>query len=296
MVKRIIIFIVVLPLASCAFFGSSMFSTAYSEDLGDYISGGDIVKFYILNNGIDDELLILVSFSGPSDYRIVILDTSLNIRGVLTNGEMINTETVDTNGVGFVDWNYDFVIGNTKIERYGTTGYILNPGTTTLDTASDNNFVFRWNGGYGRILNTGFVDSLDNVYAGGTPTSMFPTFSATINQSEIGLSDIYFIDTLGGFYRYTKDVLLTLVSNPELIFTLSNLNTSKVWATRCDRGFFISNESEQEYILYDYNGNEINSVKKIDYRSEIVTIDYDSEYYYVVDYDNNRILKERLPF
>ena len=85
MVRRFfLISIVITLLSSCAFFGSSIFPQAMSENLGGLLSG-NITKFYILNNDLGQEYLFLV-VDNAGNINVAIFDLSLNLRGFLENG------------------------------------------------------------------------------------------------------------------------------------------------------------------------------------------------------------------
>ncbi len=83
MVRRFfLLFIIVLFFSSCAFWGSSMFPTAVSEQMEWFFNDGNISRFYILKNNNGEEYLFVVK----DDSSIAIFDTSLNLRGFLEYG------------------------------------------------------------------------------------------------------------------------------------------------------------------------------------------------------------------
>jgi hypothetical protein len=124
--------------------------------------------------------------------------------------------------------------------------------------------------------------------------------SFTINQNDEKFSDIVFAEQSGDLYVFTKKQLFDHADNvnnivlgtPSLIITNPELTD---WVTRCSRGYFVSTYNG-DFILYGNDGNEIKRIENRDYSGEIVTIDYDCEYYYFVNRDKGMIIKERFPF
>ena len=214
-----------------------------------------------------------------------------------------------TDGLGFVDFNGDFIIGNNKILRNGSTD--------TLDLVNVmpiapifNTYVFRWSNSYIKIVDDNDNDYIatpnnielwDNLWAGTLGVqSVLNGESFVINQSNPNTTDLYMADQSGNLYRYTKQNLFDHATAPFLLPGAPNLSVTNPnltqWVTRCQEGFFVSTYNGK-IILYDYNGNEINTIgDDNDYIGKIVTIDYDMEFFYYVDEDKRRIIKERVPF
>lgn len=321
MVRRlVIIFATIFLLSSCGFFGASVFPLATSIDVGWFTRNGSMRHFYILDNGIDEPLLILTN-EESGKLRVLIFDTSLNLRGYMENG----SNGVLTDGLGFVDHAGNFIIGQTKITNQGTT----DPGDIEQvfvpngfwGAPDPNALIFRWEDPliadpfYIRVDNSarlyGYdpVDPSWNLIFGtdlGIPFERFMPngLNFAIPQSNPDLADFYFADMSGNLYNYTKDELFQHASGLSLLpddfipdLSINNPNLTQ-WVTRCSKGFFVSETGMDNgaYVLIDEQGGEIGRIDDGQYVGEVVTIDYNCDYYYVVDWKKNVIRKERVPF
>lgn len=309
MVKKIILSItVLLILCTCSFLGTSFFPVAQSQDLSWFLNDREISGFYFMEEGMGRNLLFLVSddySSGPSNTRVAVFDTNLNLRGVMENG----VDGVSTDGFGFISVEGEFIVGQTQIPKNGVSSQADNLFVPVPNIPDGNSLIYSWEDtsyfadpfyvritGYGEVkLYTG--DWLDYGYSIPMPDGLV----YSIPQSDESLSDYVFADITGNLYVYTKEEIfkhalgVTLGSKPPDVTITSENESPTQWATRCSRGYFVSTESGK-YILYGTDGAEINRVESDNNMGEVVTIDYDSEYYYRIDNNKNVIVKEKLPF
>jgi len=322
MVKKfLLITITALLLSSCAFFGASMFSTATSEELYWFVNSGYISDFYILDNGDPDDepLLILVNKDGPT--KVLVLDTSLNIRGFMED----EVDGVSTDGVGFVDHNGDYVIGQTKIGRNGSTDPADISFVNVTDRGGDpyddtNLFITRYHDSisstdyYLKVSKTSnsndpppYYITNDNADWGVIPApssiSLPFEFQMIMKQSDLSLSDVVVIegDPSSGpinIYPVEKAAIFNHATSTPVItlpvpITVDN-NSLTQWVTRCSKGYFVS--TYDSYLLYNDAGALIETINYRHGNKEIATIDHNCEFYYVVDRNEGIIRKERVPF
>jgi hypothetical protein len=303
MVKKILsVLTVILFLNSCGFFGDTMFPTAVSENYG-WLFSGNTRDFYILDNGENDDLLIHVS-EDNGNIRVAIFDTALNLRGYMEDG----TDGISTDGIGFVDHDDDFVIGQAKISRLGTADPAEVSFVPVPDMGNNAAIIPYTDAGtstdyYIRVDQSGMVYRYDDIWTDPTPfQQQINSYSdhLVIRQNDRFFTDIVFANQSGEIFVYTKDELYDHVTVPTIItldtptFTITNTSLSQ-WVTRCSRGYFVSTFNG-EYILYGTEGSVIDRVENKHNSSEVATIDYNCEYYYVINKDKGRIEKERLPF
>ncbi|MBN2658299.1 MAG: hypothetical protein JXR86_14660 [Spirochaetales bacterium] len=312
MVNRLLVlYAAVLTLSSCAFFGSSVFPSALSMDLSWFIKEGSMRKFYILDNGEDEPLLFLVKEENGFT-KTLILDTSLNIRSYLTADPADNSDRpTDAVGPGFVDHAGDFIIGAIRLTKSGT---LRDDGldSVSVPNPESNYAILPYSDGekdyYLQIYPDYTTQELYFYYfdenwnpLGGNPVPIMPDFML-IPQSDNSLEEIKLATMDGNIYSLTKKsiydhaagaVSLNIVDfMPE---TSVNSGSLTEWVTRCSLGYFVSRD-DRNLVLFDYGGNEMEYIENKDSSGEIVTIDYDCEYYYLVDWDENIIRKERAPF
>lgn len=298
MVKKfIMVSTVILLLSSCGFFGATAFPTALSERY-DWFSYLDLDEFYILDNG-SLELLVLVMNDGGAPI-VAIFDTSLNLRGIMEDGK----DGIETDGIGFIDHSGNFVIGKVQLTSSGTAesgevvgvpGHYNNSAVIPYTNSSSVNL-------YMEILNNGNVILYDDIWT-------LPSIAAAaivnytdvkvLNQNNRNFSDLAFAKKNGDVFVYTKQDLYehaqgTIIDLNTPTFSIPSSNLSG-FATRCSRGYFVSTY-DGDYILYGNTGSEIDRVENDGDHNQVVTIDYDSEYYYYVNRDKGIIVKERLPF
>jgi len=300
MVKRILLLLLVSAwLTSCGFFGDTIFPADVSQEV-EWLLWGDMREFYILDNGEDDELLI-VATEDMGMVRVAIFDMALNIRGYMENG--ING--VSTDGVGFVDHNGDFIIGQTKISRFGTAEadeieFVTVPNLMSNSAIIPYTDALTSTNYYLRIDQSGFIERYDSEWNTHIGQPLDGWSHITIRQNERYFSDVVFANQAGNLYLFTKEQLSShadgtdgiSLDTPSIAITDSILTQ---WITRCSRGYFVGTESGN-YVLYGTDGVEIGRVESKDYSDPVVTIDFEGEYYFYFDKDRSRIVKERLPF
>lgn len=304
MVKRIIVPLILMTLlSSCAFFGSTIFPQATSIDIEWFLDEGDIERFYILNNGTDEELLVLTRRDGGV-VSALIFDTSLNIRGYIEDG----VDGVTTDGLGFVTHDGSFVIGQTKVANTGSADpteieLVLVPGLDSnsavipYEQDADNQFYIRididgsvtnYNKEWGSLNVQGADIDWENL--------------VWIPQSDLNPSSVKLMNATGDVYEHSKEELYnhgdssTVIEAPSQIGNF-DLTTTTNWLTYCSRGYFASDQNGN-IILYDESNFE--EIARQDYNGDlggtVVTIDHDCSYFYVVDEEKNTIRKERVPF
>ncbi len=296
--KFLLVSALTLLISSCGFFGATAFPTAISEEY-DWLSFSDIDDFYILDNG--SLQLLVVVLNNTSMTTVAIFDTSLNLRGYMRDGE----NGILTDGIGFVDHNDDFVIGKTKISDVGTTepsdisivnvpNHHNNSAVISYTHTDSTNY-------YLEVLNDGNVNLYNDMWVQQGVVQPINNFAdiKVLNQNNRHFSDIVFAKKSGDVFVYTKSdlyahALAAFIDLTSPTFSLTNSNLSG-FGTRCSRGYFVSTYSG-EYVLYGNTGNEIDRVENDDDYNEVVTIDYDCEYYYYINKDRGFIVKERLPF
>ena len=308
MVRRAFLLLaVIFFLGSCAFFGSSMFPVAVSEDMSWIINNGESPKIFIHKNNQGDELLFLANINHENNNScIAVFDPSLNLRGYLEDGR----DGILTDGLGFIDHNDDFIIGQMKINRFGSAEdslWIPVPGLYR------NSFIYRWTDTdtgtdyYIRIEYDGNIGILTSDWLNTSYLSMMiPNWgeSMIINQSDPDLNTFVVATRVPedgieirdynkkDLFDYVTGVIPILERLSVVVIDNSELTQ---WVTRCSRGYFVSSYSG-EYILYDFDGKKIDSIQNKNYSGQIITIDFNSEYYYMIDDSEGKIIKERLPF
>jgi len=299
--KLLLITIATFLLSSCAFFGASMFSMATSEEIYWIINSGDIRDFYILDNGDaeSEPLLILVVQDGP--VKVLIFDTALNIRGYMEDG----VDGVSTDGVGFVDHNGDYVIGQTKIGRNGSTepedisfvpvpGMGMNSWISSYVHTDDVKY-------YLKVDNTGNLEAYNESWAWFDGQLIGNYNHIVINQKEMNFSSAVFAEQSGNLFVYTKEEIFNFADNISVLdfstetptFSITDTELTQ-WVTRCSKGYFVSNYDA--YFLYDESGVLTETINYRDGNKEITTIDYECDFYYILDRNKGIIRKERVPF
>lgn len=244
-------------------------------------------------------MLILV-MNDSGSQRVAIFDTALNLRGYMEDGQ----DSIETDGVGFVDHDGNFVIGKMELTSFGTAepselGYVDIPNhysnTAVIPyTHSDSSNY------YLEVLTTGDVRLYDDIWTYTNVATIGNYTDTTIlHQNDRHFSDLVFASSSGDIFVYTKSQLYdhsmgtTIdLNTPTLSISSNDLSG---FGARCSRGYFVSTYSG-DYVLFGTAGDEIDRVENDDDYNEVITIDYDCEYYYYINRDKGLIVKERLPF
>ncbi|MBB6478416.1 hypothetical protein [Spirochaeta isovalerica] len=315
MVKRLILAIIIpVFFSSCAFFGSSAFPAATSMDLGWFRSFDDINSFYILDNGVDEPLLVITgnNLDPNGNRRILIFDTALNIRQYITPfQENDNNPIYLSDGLGYVDHDGNYVIGNIVLSSQGTidetTTYKSYPFPSSesftifpYTDSSDQKFYIRIES----LSGLGYTEVYDETWNWvSTSANGFGTNEVfVIPQSDFSSGDVNIVLNYSDVYSFSiKELYENGMNNQSLnlttpVFNATNPEYSQ-WATRCDRGIFLSDTGSGDIVLLDSSGVEIERSHPNHSYGKIVTIDYDSDYYYkIVEDGDSYIMKERVPF
>lgn len=293
-------------LSSCAFFGSSTFPTAKSMDIGWFRNMGDISSFYILDNGGGEPLLIMAGVDdGSGIVKVLVFDTALNLRGFMSYDASDGVNPIPTDGVGYISHNDEFIIGQTILSDQGATG-IEDISWTPSPFLGDNAAIIPYINSanvdtYIRFGNNGDIDIYDESWNPMGMQNLGISNFKIIPQSDKDLEDIKIGMQSGDVYTLTKKELYEHGMNISLLgaidpdFTLTDGNFSQ-WITRCSKGLFVSTD-EGDLILYSDKGDEVNRIDNSGYSGNIVTVDWDCEYYYLlVKEEETYIVKERIPF
>ncbi|MBI9098369.1 MAG: hypothetical protein JEY91_07815 [Spirochaetaceae bacterium] len=305
MVKKIsFIAFMVLFFSSCSFFGASVFNSTMSEDLSEIIGNSEVRNFYIIENDLGDEYLILVlgNYDFNAIIRVLIFDLSLNLRGYLEDGK----DGASTDGVAFIEHDGNFVIGQSRIQMDGTTDtldFVPVPGL------KNNTLIYRWTqegiNYYVKVDYMGTVSYYDEDwnYLGGVQmpdgVNGDPLNYCFMTPSPEDQS-IYLGESPGNLYRITKEELFGHVTGvaplsprvPLLLLTDSNLDFQRL--TIYSNGLFVSTYSG-EYNLLSFNGTLQKTIDgNFEFRN-ICTIDYGGEYFYYYKESLGKLIKERVP-
>jgi len=325
MVKRLILgLMTVLIFSSCAFFGASVFPVATSVDISWFRTKGDISHFYILDNGKDEPLLFLVSgdyFNG--NVRVLIFDTALNIRGFLSPFAPDETKVPTiTDGIGFTDGSGNFVVGQTVLPANGTTSFenlsflgVHGPGENLAvipysDANLGNVYICIRRPAFHSFDVSDPIGDLElawDIYdetfttIHGTGTLPWIQGYMLIHQANPSLEDIMIGTKYGeGFYIGYKALvdhatgLKTLAQGDITSIQAGNSDFTQ-WGTRCKQGYFVSTQNGEFVLINGTDGTEAKRFSIDDNHGNIVTIDYEGEYVYMlVDKDKTYIKKERV--
>ncbi len=181
-----------------------------------------------------------------------------------------------------------------------STGETTTVGFAPVPDKSSNSFVCRWtdNGTdyYIKIKNDGDI----SIYNSGWgiplfgPSPLLNGENLCVNQSDPDQSNLTLYSMTNQLYIYSKADLFALNLGSSTSLSLSNTDLTQ-WITECSRGYFISNYSG-EFILFDNNGGVIKTIEnRRNTNRQMVTIDYDCSYYYYIDEESGRIIKEKFP-
>lgn len=307
MVRKILLpLILMISLSSCGFFGSSVFPAAFSMDIGGFLNNRDSARLFILDNGVNDNLLILAA-EVDGTYRALVFDTALNLRGYLQdNYEQFPPDSV--RNFGLVDHDGDFVIGKNIIGINGLTeGGITESISVTYDITSASGIIPYTDSSSNQYYIVIDYDGSSEVYdqdwvlVHSCSWSLPETEIIFINQSKNDLDDVKFLVTSNNnittvsksdLYNHAMDI--SQITSFPYDFYLNDSNPR--WITRCSRGLFTA-QYNGDLVMYSNTGGEIGRIDTRENHGEVTAIDYSGEYYYVVvENGNNRIIKEKVPF